>query len=141
MPTERGVSLTELGTIWLVRDFPPLFLFAQPDSWMAANWGRGSLAAAAESNALMPLTPFSLTCSLSLSLSVSLLRLLLFHLLLFKEKPGTYYQPTLNTDKLSTCWTRDMIAGSDLIANEVQYSCYFSWIPAVLGTALLRYFT
>ena len=56
MPTERGVSLTELETIWLVRDFPPLFLFAQPDSWMAANWGQGSLAAAAESSALMPLT-------------------------------------------------------------------------------------
>lgn len=52
------MSLTEPGTIWLVRDFPPLFLFAQPDSWMAANWGRGSLAAAAESNALMPLTLF-----------------------------------------------------------------------------------
>lgn len=76
------MSLTELGTIWLVRDFPPLFLFAQPDSWMAANWGQGSLAAAAESNALMPLTLFH-----SLSLA---------HTRTHSQKnPRTHYQPVL----------------------------------------------
>ena len=106
MPTERGVSPTELGTIWLVRDFPPLFLFAQPDSWMAANWGRGSLAAAAESNALMPLTLFHFSLAvflLSLSFSLSLSRSLSVSLSLSLSHTHTHtlknsdtsYQPLL----------------------------------------------
>lgn len=36
----------EPGTIWLVRDFLPLFLLSEPDSWMPANRGQGGLAAA-----------------------------------------------------------------------------------------------
>lgn len=98
MPTERGVSPTEPGTIWLVRDFPPLFLFAQPDSWMAANWGRGSLAAAAESNALMPLTLFHFSLSRCLPPPLS-------HTHTHTEKTLTY-QAALTHANFSTGWTR-----------------------------------
>lgn len=48
-----GDAPAELGTIWLVRDFLPLFLLSEPDSWMPANRGRGAWQLRAESIALM----------------------------------------------------------------------------------------
>lgn len=48
-----GDAPAELGTIWLVRDFLPLFLLSEPDSWMPANRGRGAWQLQAESVALM----------------------------------------------------------------------------------------
>lgn len=49
-----GEAAAEPGTIWLVRDFLPLFPLSAPDSWMPANRGRGAWQLQAESNALMP---------------------------------------------------------------------------------------
>lgn len=50
---QSGDAPAELGTIWLVRDFLPLFLLSEPDSWMPANRGRGAWQLRAESIALM----------------------------------------------------------------------------------------
>lgn len=49
-----GEAAAEPGTIWLVRDFLPLFPLSAPDSWMPANRGRGAWQLQAESNALKP---------------------------------------------------------------------------------------
>lgn len=49
-----GEAAAEPGTIWLVRDFLPLFPLSARDSWMPANRGRGAWQLQAESNALMP---------------------------------------------------------------------------------------